>query len=154
VVEEAPADPEPLAIAAARDRPSHVLTISAKTPEALRELAGRYRELLAGGAALADVAYSAKHRTGALRPPVAVVAASSDAAGQRWTASSPVARRRFCRPAASTARSRPTWRSCSPGRARSTGHGAAAFETQPTFRRSLERADELSARSWAARCSR
>lgn len=57
VVEEAPLDESP----AAPERPCHLLLLSAKDPQALRELAGRYAALLAEGdrPGLGDVCHTA-----------------------------------------------------------------------------------------------
>ncbi|MFF4568533.1 amino acid adenylation domain-containing protein [Streptomyces sp. NPDC001410] len=59
IVEEAPAAARP---EAAPDRPAHLLTLSAKSPAALTDLAARYRRTLtqaADGAALADICFTA-----------------------------------------------------------------------------------------------
>jgi acyl transferase domain-containing protein/acyl carrier protein len=65
VLEQAPVQEAPASTPSSGD---HLLVISARTAEALRELAGRYRELLAGPSApaLVDVCYTAAVRRGHL----------------------------------------------------------------------------------------
>jgi len=141
VLEEAPVAP---AAAAGPLRPSHVLTLSAKTPEALRALAGRYREALGEDVALPDFAYSAN--TGRARHPhrLAVIAGSTAAA--RASLDGFLAGR-----AGLEVQTGRVEGAIAPDVAflftgqgsQYAGMGRQLFETQPTFRRSLERADEL-----------
>lgn len=61
VMEEAPArlPPREPASPDLPERPLHLLLLSARSPEALTDLAQRYSEVLSGGASLPDIAYSA-----------------------------------------------------------------------------------------------
>lgn len=79
VLEEAPPQATSEADAQRMDRSRHLLTLSARNPEALRQLAGRYRSVLeAPGASLADVCFSANTGRVAFDHRLAVV--GSDAA--------------------------------------------------------------------------
>jgi acyl transferase domain-containing protein len=84
VVEQAPerAPREPAAEGAPPERPQHVLTMSARTAPALRDLAARYEQHLAtvSTAPLADVAFTANTGRASFRHRLAVVAASCDEA--------------------------------------------------------------------------
>jgi acyl transferase domain-containing protein/SAM-dependent methyltransferase len=57
LVEEAP--PAPAPVAAAMERPLHILALSARDPGTLRDLAGRYADRLTDDSPLADVCFSA-----------------------------------------------------------------------------------------------
>jgi len=81
VLEQAPVvAPEPPSGA---DRPEHLLTISARDPAALRQLAARYGALLQGGAALPDVAFSAHTTRLGMPHRLAITADSADQAVTR-----------------------------------------------------------------------
>jgi len=78
VLEEAPRQVTVESSAALPDRSRHVLALSARNPEALRELAGRYRAALeAPGASLADVCFSANTGRVAFDHRLAVVGADA-----------------------------------------------------------------------------
>ncbi len=126
------------------ERPSHVLTLSAKTPEALRALAGRYREALGEDVSLPDFAYSANTGRARHAHRLAVVAGSTEAA--RASLDGFLAGR--AGPEVQTGRVEgaiaPDVAFLFTGQgSQYAGMGRQLFETQPTFRRSLERADEL-----------
>ncbi|WP_163864652.1 non-ribosomal peptide synthetase/type I polyketide synthase [Myxococcus eversor] len=75
VVEEAPATRGVEASATLRDRSRHLLTLSARSDAALRQLAGQYQSLLEGtDAALADVCFSANTGRVAFEHRLAMVA--------------------------------------------------------------------------------
>jgi myxalamid-type polyketide synthase MxaB len=73
---------------AERERPSHLLTLSAKTEKALLELAQRYANYLASElpAPLADIAYTSNLGRGVLEHRLAVVSASPAQLQQQLTA--------------------------------------------------------------------
>ncbi|WP_426752692.1 amino acid adenylation domain-containing protein [Myxococcus sp. Y35] len=78
VLEEAPRQVTVEASTGLPDRSKHALTLSARNPEALRTLAGRYREVLeAPGASLADVCFSANTGRVAFDHRIAVVGAEA-----------------------------------------------------------------------------
>ncbi|GHG75403.1 non-ribosomal peptide synthetase/type I polyketide synthase [Comamonas sp. JC664] len=78
VLEEAPRQVTVEASTGLPDRSRHVLTLSARNPEALRALAGRYREVLeAPGVSLADVCFSANTGRVAFDHRLAVVGAEA-----------------------------------------------------------------------------
>jgi acyl transferase domain-containing protein/7-keto-8-aminopelargonate synthetase-like enzyme/acyl carrier protein len=127
------------------ERPLHVLTLSAKSDAALRQLADRFAEVASrpNAAALPDTGFSANTGRSRFEHRLATVAASS--------ADLAVSLRSFAGKVAA-----PTLKS---GRAVETppmiamlftgqgsqrhGMGRELFETQPVFRRKLEQCDEL-----------
>lgn len=78
VLEEAPQDPRPPAV-----EPPYVLPISARSPQALAELAWSFGECLAGGADAGDVCYTAAARRSHLPCRVAVTGATAAELRQR-----------------------------------------------------------------------
>ena len=81
ILEEAPA---PAERAVVEDRPAHVLTLSARTDGALRELADRYATHLSGTSApFGDVCATAAQARAAFDHRLAVVASQADEARQR-----------------------------------------------------------------------
>ncbi len=78
IIEEAPAPVAPAATAA-KERPQHVLSISAKSETALAELASRYERILEDPAAnLADIAFTANTGRGKYPWRLACAAGSAD----------------------------------------------------------------------------
>lgn len=75
IIEEAPAAVHRVPTAHDADRPRHLLALSARTPEALRTLAERYRDLPAEWS-VADIAYSANTGRSPLSQRLALVAGS------------------------------------------------------------------------------
>ena len=73
-------------LAAGADRDAHVLTLSARSAPALRDLAARTGTLLVAGAALPDVAYSAATTRRAYEHRLAVTATDGEQAAERLTA--------------------------------------------------------------------
>jgi acyl transferase domain-containing protein len=93
VLEEAPV---PDLKGTEHDRPAHVLTLGARTPQALRDLAARYCALLTDGAApaFADVCYSANTGRTQFGHRLAVLATHASQAAQAldaWLAARPSA---------------------------------------------------------------
>ncbi len=142
VVEEAPA-PEPAR--AERERPLHLLALSAKSAPALQDLAQRFERHLAAHPAdpLADVCYTAGAGRAHAAHRLALVADSPAQAREGLAAfvaggSSP---RLWSGRAPATA---PEIAFLFTGQgSQYAGMGRRLFETQPTFRRALERCDEL-----------
>ncbi len=143
VVEEAPAaGPR----AASVDRPLHLVTLSAKSDAALRELAGRLERYLAEepAASLADVCFTANAGRAQFAHRVAILADST--AGMREAAAAVAAgqvppgvvRGQLESP------DRPKLAFLFTGQgAQYVGMGRRLYETQPTFRRALEHCDKL-----------
>lgn len=116
------------------ERPAHVLAISAKTPEALAMLAPRYVEALLSTAddALADFCYSANVGRNSFDHRLAVVGPSSDAIRAALVVARPPVRRN----------GRPRLAMLFTGQgSQYVGMGRELYDTQPTFRRALDRCD-------------
>ncbi len=84
ILEEGPsrvktANVSDVASATLRERPVHLLTLSAKTPKALSDLVSRYRERLEGSSAgeLADLCYSANTGRAVFKHRLAAIASNS-----------------------------------------------------------------------------
>ena len=143
VIEEAPVrETAPAAV----DRPLHVLALSARTEAALNELAGRWDRYLAdhSDAALADVAHTANAGRAHLPHRIAIVADSMEQLRSHVAAAAADA------PAPRLVRSkvsggdRPKIAFLFTGQgAQYSGMGRELYETQPTFRRALDRCAEL-----------
>jgi acyl transferase domain-containing protein/NADPH:quinone reductase-like Zn-dependent oxidoreductase len=137
VVEEGPA---PASIEPADDRSCHLLTLSARGEEALREMAGRYaRRLAEPGVSLADVAYSAGVGRARLPHRLAVVAATAaEAAEALSTPAEGMATGRV------DPQGRPRLAFLFTGQgSHYAGMGRGLYTSWPVFRRALERCDEL-----------
>ncbi len=142
VVEGAPALPP---AGAAPDRPLHLLAVSARGEEALRELARRWADHLAGhpGQDLGDVCHTANTGRAHLPERLAVVAGSLDqmrdrlaafAAGERPAGS--------CRGSVSSSgRPRVAFLFTGQG-SQYAGMGRRLYQTQPIFRAALDRCAE------------
>ena len=123
------------------DRPRHVLALSAKSAEALKDLAGRYRDRLAGplaAAPTADVCFSANTGRSHYRHRVAVVGESTHGITQQLDAV--------------IAQTTPPSNGVQPRKiaflftgqgSQYVGMGRQLYETQPTFRRVMEECDEI-----------
>jgi acyl transferase domain-containing protein/SAM-dependent methyltransferase/NAD(P)-dependent dehydrogenase (short-subunit alcohol dehydrogenase family) len=137
--------PEPsVAPAAVAERPVQVLCLSAGSDRALRRLAAGYDEFLAQSpAALADVCYTANtgrsllaHRAGI------VVATSAEAREALASLRAGVEDQRVSTMA--SPEQRPEVVFLFPGQgAQYAGMGRALYETEPAFRRTLDRCDEI-----------
>ncbi|GAA3055648.1 hypothetical protein GCM10010448_43850 [Streptomyces glomeratus] len=139
------AAPVPAAPAATQgpDRPRHVLPLSARSPEALRELAGRYATLLADPCAppLADVAHTAGTARSAHPHRLAVPAADATEAAGLLAA---YAEGRRARVSSGHATERPAVAFLFTGQgSQYAGMGRLLFDTHPGFRRTLETCDEI-----------
>ncbi|WP_328311778.1 aminotransferase class III-fold pyridoxal phosphate-dependent enzyme [Streptomyces sp. NBC_00442] len=125
------------------ERPNHVLPLSARTPEALRELAGRYAEFLRREPAepLADVAFSAASgRTAFPHRLVASAANGADAADLL----SAFAEGRRARISTGHATHRPPVAFLFTGQgSQYAGMGRLLFDTHSGFRATLERCDAI-----------
>src|SRR5581483_8579174 len=138
LVEEAPR--AAAGAGAAVDRPLHVLALSAKDEPALDELAARYAAHLAGDEAIADVCYTANAGRSHFAHRLAVSGADAREIASRLANTreeSPAVHR-----GAVTSAVAPPIAWLFPGQgAQAAGMGRGLYETQPTFRRALERCD-------------
>ena len=126
---------------AAADR-AELLPLSARSPEALMELAGRYELALAGGLALADLCYTAGARRGHHAHRLSAVADSPDKMSESLAAY----RRGETRPGLSVGRCRPAHRPavifvCSGQGSQWYGMGQRLQVDEPAFRDALAACD-------------
>ncbi len=141
IVEQAPATPQ---VPAALERPMHVLTLSAKSEAALRQLAGRMAEAVdrISSDALGDFCYSANTGRSAFEYRVAMAGRSNREVGAGL--------REFAEHRAAPAKTGRQTQEM-PGLAmlftgqgsQRPGMGRELYDTQPLFRRTLEHCDEL-----------
>ena len=141
LVEEAPLyEPQPVS----SERPLQLLTLSAKTAGALEEVIRRYRVLLDGAGSFPDLCYSASAGRAHFSERIAVVAASAE--GARATLDAALEGREapgLLRGQLGD-RGRPQVAFLFTGQgAQYPGMGRQLFETQPSFRRTLEECDEI-----------
>jgi myxalamid-type polyketide synthase MxaB len=127
------------------DRPLHLCALSAKTPEALRELSARYANWLdaAEPGALADICHTANTGRSHFEHRLATTVASTEELrhGLRGVAAgeSPAGVQSGQTPA-----SRPRVALLFTGQgSQYTGMGRELFETQPAFRRTLQRCNDI-----------
>jgi acyl transferase domain-containing protein/SAM-dependent methyltransferase len=142
IVEEAPSDPPRVA---AVDRPLHLLTVSARSEQALRESARRFAEPLETRREedLGDVAYTANVGRAHYRWRLAVVAGSL-AQARAQLAACAANKPQHVPVVHMQSESPPEVAFLFTGEdARYVGSGRQLYETQPTFRRALEQCDEL-----------
>nr|ADZ24997.1 polyketide synthase [Sorangium cellulosum] len=128
-----------------RDRPLHLLTLSARTPEALRELSRRYADFLERKQAevsLADVCFTANTGRSLFEHRLAVTAASSAELCARLKEFTDAGRADDVRSALSGDAPQVAFLFTGQG-AQHVSMGRELFETQPSFRATLERCDEL-----------
>ena len=143
IVEEAAA-PEPAP--AAVERPLHLMTLSAKTSEALEQLASQYEKRLATipASTLADIFFSANTGRSHFNHRLCLAAGSPDEAREKLREihagreSSGIVRGKVKR----TSPPKVAFLFTGQG-SQYAGMGLELYETQPTFRRVLERCDEL-----------
>lgn len=128
------------------ERPRHVLTLSARSPQALGELAGRYAAYAAMGqeACLADAAYTANTGRTHFAHRAAVVAASWDEAASalRKLAADPDAPRIARGEAPRDAAPRVAFLFTGQG-AQYPGMASALYAVHPTFREAIDRCAEI-----------
>jgi thioester reductase-like protein len=140
VVEGAPA-PAAAAPATTPDRPLHVLPLSAHSPTALRELAGRYAELLDGGDhELGDVCFTAATGRSHFAHRAAIVAPTP--AALRTFAAGGTAPGAVAGAVARDARPRIAFLFTGQG-AQYPGMGRALYDAHPVVREALDRCAEL-----------
>ncbi|RJO70843.1 aminotransferase class III-fold pyridoxal phosphate-dependent enzyme [Nocardia panacis] len=124
------------------DRPRHVLRLSARSSEALRDLAARYAAVVRGDAApFADVCFTAGVARSAHSHRLAVHAASGSEAAEQLSAFAAGQRARV---AVGEATEEPKVAFLFTGQgSQHAGMGRLLFETQPGFRRTLLTCDEI-----------
>jgi myxalamid-type polyketide synthase MxaB len=135
----------PPAGGATADRPVHLCALSARTPEALRELAGRYAAWLdkAEPGTLGDVCYTANTGRAAFEHRLAAVVDSAGVLRQRLSeVAADATPAGVATGHASSERPRVAMLFTGQG-SQYPGMGRELFDTQPTFRRALERCDEI-----------
>lgn len=142
ILEEAPSNPQPIA----SDRPAHLLTLSAKSEAALRELAQRYADYLAAHpeVSLADICFTTNTGRSHFDCRLAVVATSHEqlraqleafATGQETTSL-------VSGQASSKKRSKVAFLFTGQG-SQYVNMGRQLYETQPVFRAALDRCAEI-----------
>jgi len=129
------------------DRPLHMLTLSAKTPQALQQLVERYREALDADPAreLADVCFTANTGRAHHAHRLAVLADTNETLASRLGAFSPGAGASaglFHATAASGTLPRIAFLFTGQG-SQYPGMGYQLFQTQPTFQRAMRTCDEI-----------
>jgi acyl transferase domain-containing protein/acyl carrier protein/SAM-dependent methyltransferase len=141
VLQEAPAR-EAVCATAGVDRPMHVLTLSAKTAEALSEMKERMAQLLAtpGAPALADVCYSAATGRSHFRHRVAVVGSTCGEVAAKLRSGSAVFAGERIDNAPEVA-----FHFSGDAIAAAEAAGHPIYETQPVFRDAFDRCGELTA---------
>ena len=128
------------------DRPGHLLTLSAQTDAALRELAGRYADLLElqPETPLADVCFSANTGRSALPCRLAAAADSREKLREKLRAFAADGKAPGVASALVKAGARPKIAFLFTGQgAQYAGMGRRLYETQPVFRRALDECDEI-----------
>jgi len=146
LVEEAPATSSvPASDAVYADRPLHLFSLSAKREESLRELAARYVRSLDtyGTGALADICHTANGGRAQFEHRLATVVSTTDELKQRLRAVA-AGEKPTAIQFGHTSGQRPRIAMLFTGQgSQYAGMGRELFDTQPTFRRTLERCDEI-----------
>ena len=133
VVEEAPAEPSAKPVSS--EAALHLLPLSAKTPDALAQLAGRYAEHLESYPHLADVCFTAGVGRSHFEYRLAVVGADSAELSSELAESIPHGE---------TPRERPKLAFLFTGQgSQYVGMGRDLYDTEPVFREALDRCAEL-----------
>lgn len=136
ILEEAP---QPPPASPSVERPRHIVALSAKSAPALAALAGKYQVFIAAhpAAALSDIAFTANAGRNHFAHRVAIAAASPEAFAERLQQRQP--NRTACTelPVPKTA-----FLFTGQG-SQYTGMGRELYETQPSFRKTLDRCAEI-----------
>ncbi|NCG19578.1 MAG: SDR family NAD(P)-dependent oxidoreductase, partial [Rhodobacterales bacterium] len=137
VLEEAP-ESAVQAMVTQDDRPQHLLTLSARDPKALRELAARYAGALQDGADLADLAFSAQQNRLPMPHRLSLVASDSRQALLRLTSFSATGNAPLCSDHHARAR-RPRVAFLFSGQgSQSTGMGRDLYKSHPVYRQAID----------------
>ena len=142
ILEQAPAPPAPAAVA----RPTHVLALSARSPRALSALAERYARHLEAHPepALVDVCHTANVGREAFAHRLAVASSSSAALKEKLERFARGEQAEGVHAGAAPSEGRPKLAFLFTGQgAQHAGMGRALYETQPTFRRTLDQCAEI-----------
>jgi malonyl CoA-acyl carrier protein transacylase len=134
ILEEAP-KPAKIDKPSSKDRPLHLLSLSAKSEPALQELAQRYVNYLKTDTSLADICFTAHTGRKHFEHRLTVVAASSQQLQEQLQAFSP----------ATVVNAQPkkiAFLFTGQG-SQYVGMGQQLYHTQPTFRQALNRCDEI-----------
>jgi acyl transferase domain-containing protein len=140
LIEEAPQLELP--VVTARERPLHVLTLSARTEPALASLAARYAAALEPGASLPDVCFTANTGRAHLTHRRAIVAATVGDLRHALESPPNESQRDVSAVAAEGARPKLAFLFTGQG-SQYAGMGRELYETQPVFRAALEKCDAL-----------
>ncbi|MGB3292556.1 MAG: type I polyketide synthase [Phormidesmis sp.] len=149
VLAEAPApDAEPDPVANALERPLHLLTLSAKTEDALTALVAAYRQQLAAqpDLSLADLCFSANTGRSHFNHRLAIVAGSTSELGAKLAAAETgqADTAGYFRGHFSVAATPPKVAFLFTGQgAQYVGMGEQLYQTHPVFRQALEQCDEI-----------
>ena len=142
VLEEAPQSEQLLS---SKERPLHLLTLSAKTDEALKQLSEKYCEHLANKRqSLGDICFTANTRRAHFSHRLSVIAASSTQLLEKLSAFISGQETIGVQPGQVTENSEPKIAFLFTGQgAQYVNMGRQLYETQPTFRQTLNRCDEI-----------
>ena len=147
ILEEAPRRDETRSRPELGERPRHVLTLAAKSNDALSDLASHYEEFLASeaDAAIADVCFTANTGRGHFRQRIALVGADGGELRRKLVSFREGKRAPGLSLGALTGRAEaPRIAFLFTGQGSQHAEmGRRLFDTQPTFRRIIERCDEI-----------
>jgi natural product biosynthesis luciferase-like monooxygenase protein/amino acid adenylation domain-containing protein len=146
LLEAVPAAPDEVPAVAQTERPAHVLSLSARSHDALRELARRYADHLAlhNEQALSDVCFTANTGRAQFAHRLAATGESREQLALALRAFADGGRADGLRQAHAPGRRRSQTAFLFTGQgAQFAGMGRELYETQPGFRRALDRCDEI-----------